>query len=102
MTRFIDDLEPTLVGAAPNYPAVTTRPIRKASLESAGRALGWVWTDDVDAAGWDPVEQSQEAVQAAAQVWTIHAAAARGGEPVSVVLEPGRYAPLYQLGDPVT
>lgn len=90
------------MASAVKYPAFSTRPERKAPLMSAGRVLGWVWTDDVEAAGWDPVEQSQEAAQAAGRVWTIHAAAARGGEPVSVVLEPERYAPLYQLGDPVT
>lgn len=99
LERFTDDLAPVLVGAALNYPAISARPKRRAVLAGGGRALGWVWTDDVDAAGWEPIEQSQEAVQASARVWAIHAAAARAGEPVSVVLEPGRYAP-YLLGAP--
>jgi hypothetical protein len=99
LERFTDTLAPVAVGAALNYPAATTRATRRARLTSAGRTLGWVWTDDVGAAGWVPVEQSQEAVLAASRVWVVHAAAARAGEAVSVVLESGRYAP-FVLDEP--
>jgi hypothetical protein len=98
--RFTDDFAPVASSAATTYSGVTTLPKRRAPLSVDGKRLGWVWTDGVTAAGWEPAEQTAAAVRAGAEAWTVAAAAAREGQPVIAVLEPDRYLTGYTLGAP--
>ncbi|UOE19444.1 hypothetical protein NI17_022435 [Thermobifida halotolerans] len=82
-------------------------PVRRAALaDGDGTRLGWVWTDDEDAAGWaeDPGPLSGPGegaarVRAGAHVWTVLRDARARGEPASSLLRPELYAP-YLLGAP--
>ena len=98
-----DELRPVPVGGAETYPRQPTGPKRRAALRdrAGGTVLGYVWTDDRQAAGWDDVEEPGPAsVRAEAYVWRVHRHAYQQGRPVSELLRPELYAPLYYL-DPV-
>ncbi|MEO6085196.1 MAG: hypothetical protein ABIQ18_18985 [Umezawaea sp.] len=98
--RFTDAMRPRLVAAATTYPSAPAGPVRRAPLSDASGQLGWVWTDDLGAAGWEPGEPTVASARAGAYVWRVLQLAHGKGESVSVVLAPARYAPLYRLGDP--
>lgn len=97
--RFRDDLSPKPVGQADTYAAAPAGTVRRVALSLDGTVLGWVWTDGQSAAGWTYKVTTPAAVKASAYVWRVCSRAYGRGEPAAVVLEPGRYEPLYVVGD---
>lgn len=81
------------------YPAKAAGPVRRAALrDDDGRLLGYVWTDDREAAGWLHIDDPTPAgVRAGAYVWAVHKRAYGLGQPASSVLDPALYAPMYLL-----
>ncbi|RDI20343.1 hypothetical protein [Lentzea flaviverrucosa] len=68
-------------------------------MDDEGAQLGWVWTNGVDAAGWQPDDPRPTSARAGAFVWRVLQAARGRGDRAEVVLDPRWHAPLYVLGE---
>lgn len=98
--RMTDPLDSEPVSTPGTYPAKAEGPTRRAMLrdEPGGQVLGYVWTDDKQAAGFVEDESAGKAgVRAGAYVWAVQRRAYRLGRPASDVLDPELYAPMYHL-----
>ncbi|MER5420341.1 hypothetical protein [Streptosporangium roseum] len=101
--RWADDaLSARVVSTPDTYSSQAEGLIRQAALrDNSGLLLGWVWTDDRQAAGFLPDEAAGPAGRrAGADVWAIHRDVYQEGRPASDLLDPALYASVGELGEP--
>lgn len=99
-------MDPRPAGGVSRYASTTSGPVRRLPiLDGPDRVLGYVWTDDSEAAGWVEVDatststqEGRARVRAASLVWQSLFAAYARGVPAAEVFDNLNIETVYRYG----